>query len=338
MKDHDTLNKKLWDLETETLKKEVRDHIIRIVMFVKEIVEKDLNRSIVFRDCFLVGSMCGYNYTEKSDLDMHIIVKNDDSVDLLKVLLLYIKSNFNKKYPIKLKGIPIEINFELDNNLTSISNGVYSVRTDRWLQKPVHSNLDVEIDPKSLTDYEDDINNVLKSDDLNDVDSKLSKIYADRQRGLSSDGIFSSGNLIFKKMRDAGKLKALKDKRNELITQSLSLEETLSDILSRKRVSYFKTDDIQNIDSKAELVNIEACLLADLEEIVCAFNYMVEDEYDDVGHAQVLVRKYTFDEFDDFAKDIIQNLKNVSESDVKDFWIQLLDSEHNEVFEILNSN
>ena len=67
MKDHDTLNKKLWDLETETLKKEVRDHIIRIVMFVKEIVEKDLNRSIVFRDCFLVGSMCGYNYTEKSD-------------------------------------------------------------------------------------------------------------------------------------------------------------------------------------------------------------------------------------------------------------------------------
>lgn len=333
MKDNKTLNKKLWNIETNKLDEQVREHIIRIVKFLKDLVEENIDDSIIFRDCFLVGSMCGYNYTDESDLDLHIIVKDDKSKDLLHTLLNYIKSDFNKKYPITIRKIPIEINFELDTNITSITNGIYSIRADKWIQEPVHSDLDIEIDPKSLSDYNDEIDDVLDSDDINKVDKELSKIYHDRKHGLNTSGIFSAGNLMFRRIRNAGKIKALKDKKKELITRSLSLEETLTDVLQGNANTYYQTFYNPDIPLDAELANIESYNDKDNDEILCGFNYMVGSSDEKIGKLQTWVVSYKYDDLDKFIKDVTRE-GNISIDVVKEFWNQSITNDGEELLEL----
>ena len=71
---HDTLNSKLFDLETSKLKPEVLEKLLQISEeFLKSI--DPLTLSIA--DIRLVGSNASFNYNEQSDIDLHIIVNFD---------------------------------------------------------------------------------------------------------------------------------------------------------------------------------------------------------------------------------------------------------------------
>ena len=72
---HDTLNPKLWNSDN-TLKKEVREAILRIVDdFVSKLKEDEIKLEL--KDIKLVGSNCSYNYTDKSDLDIHLVADTE---------------------------------------------------------------------------------------------------------------------------------------------------------------------------------------------------------------------------------------------------------------------
>ena len=244
IKDHDELNSKLWDPNTKQLLPEVRQQILKIAKFIKDSVEEDLGFPVVFRDLFLVGSMAGYNYTPKSDIDLHIIVQDDKSNDMLFKLLNYIKTSFNKKYPITIKDIPIEVNFELDTNITSITNGIYSVRCNKWLQKPIKSDLEITIEPEAMNNYSDAIDTAINSDNIHTIDDTLARLYALRKQALAQGGEKAEGNLLFKQLRDQGQIKDLKDKRNDLIVKELSLGESFVSMHSNTN-SYFKKVEIK---------------------------------------------------------------------------------------------
>ena len=112
---HDELNPKLWD-ENGNLKPEVREKILEIA---KEFTDGLKEDGIKFdlKDIRLVGSNCSYNYTDKSDLDVHLIMDTDSLEcpdDLYPLLYSAYRSLFNGKLDIDFYGIPVELYVETE--------------------------------------------------------------------------------------------------------------------------------------------------------------------------------------------------------------------------------
>ena len=112
---HDELNPKLWD-ESGSLKPEVREKILEIA---KEFTDGLKEDGIKFdlKDIRLVGSNCSYNYTDKSDLDVHLIMDTDSLEcpdDLYPLLYSAYRSLFNGKLDIDFYGIPVELYVETE--------------------------------------------------------------------------------------------------------------------------------------------------------------------------------------------------------------------------------
>lgn len=114
---HDTLNPKLWDIETNTLKPEVKEKIMQIV---KDFCDDLENDEIKFnlKDVKLVGSNCSYNYNDKSDLDIHLVMDTKSLKcpdNLYPLLYSAYRSIWNKNHDIDFYGIPVEIFVETDD-------------------------------------------------------------------------------------------------------------------------------------------------------------------------------------------------------------------------------
>lgn len=112
---HDDLNPKLWD-ENGNLKPEVKEKILEIA---KEFTDGLKEDGIKFdlKDIRLVGSNCSYNYTDKSDLDVHLIMDTGSLEcpdDLYPLLYSAYRSLFNGKLDIDFYGIPVELYVETE--------------------------------------------------------------------------------------------------------------------------------------------------------------------------------------------------------------------------------
>lgn len=219
---HDELNPRIWD-EDNQLKPKIKKGILDIVNEFVDYIEYDL--PIV--DIVIVGSNASYNYTDKSDLDIHLIVNFeniDENKELVNALCQSWKTLFNKSYDIKLGGQPAELYVE-DMKTSTNSNGIYSVTNDKWLKYPtqihIPQDLDIEDD---LVQVEIEIENALDSNDLQEVEKMIDWLYYQRKLALQLHGEFSVGNLIFKAVRNDGLLDKLKEKRLELKSGELTVE------------------------------------------------------------------------------------------------------------------
>ena len=174
-----------------------------------------------------MGSNASYNYTKFSDLDIHIIVDLDNfpNKNLVKLLLDFYKSAFNKKYDIKIKGINVELYFEeKGNNL--ISNGVYSLDSKEWLKEPIQQDI-VEVDISDTLQYMlEKYEQVLMLNNKDEAQKLLDYLHENRQRSLSLEGEFGVDNLVFKEFRNRGYI----DKLKEIITNGESFELSLESL------------------------------------------------------------------------------------------------------------
>ena len=238
---HDTLNPKLWSKDNSLLP-EVSDKIFEIIEQFLETSEIDL--PIV--DARIVGSQASYNYTDESDLDIHLIANFDyiDAPDaLMQALCNCLKSDFNSSFDISIRGIETEIYVE-DINSISVSNGVYSIYDQAWVKFPkkIDSIPDVDISEK-FSNTIDEINRVLKSNNLDKIEFLINTIYLNRKNALANEGEYGPGNQLFKEIKRSGYLRKLKDARKELISKKLTLEhfrlteDSRSKLLSKSKSS-----------------------------------------------------------------------------------------------------
>lgn len=193
---HKTLNPKLFNIEDSTLKKDVRERLIEIAdLFVENLKENNVPIKVI--DYWLLGSNAAYNYGEFSDIDLHIIVNTDivEDSNILKLLYDYIKSSFNKNYNILVKGQEVEIYLE-DANTTSVSNGIYSLKKDKWVKTPKKED-PTTYDIESTEEYKrwKSIYKNLKDTEIEDF---INNLYLLRKESLSKEGEYGLGNLIFK--------------------------------------------------------------------------------------------------------------------------------------------
>lgn len=236
---HDILNPNIWTNDNH-LRPEVKDKLEEIVNeFLIELEENEIPIHIL--DVHLVGSNASYNYTDKSDLDVHIIANLEDvTCDpyVLNLLYGYFKSYFNDKYDISIHGVDVELYIE-DVNTSSISNGIYSLFDDEWVKFPEKIEVpDVDIS-KDIIPYKNMYDSAMDSKDGMEAIMLVDDLYLLRRNSLSTDGEYGIGNLIFKEFRNNGWLDKLKDLSNEYKSETLTLEqlnESLNDFMSMEHL------------------------------------------------------------------------------------------------------
>lgn len=219
---HDELNPKLW--QDNQLLPEVRQKIVDIVANFEEYVEIPIH--IV--DIVIVGSNAAYNYTQYSDLDVHVIV-NPEMVteipeDIQTMIYNMKKSSFNKEFDIKIKGIPVELYVE-DMHSSVVSNGIYSICDDRQVKEPKQNNSITKHNiEKDLEEWIEKINQAISTSDYDSISGTIDLLYLMRKNSIAIEGEYGKGNEIFKTLRDRGYLANIKEALNKSISKNLSLE------------------------------------------------------------------------------------------------------------------
>lgn len=224
---HDTLNKKLWDIQTNKLLPEVRQKIIEICASFEDYIRVPIE----ILDIQLVGSNASFNYTETSDLDVHLICNfevlgKDDAV--LKAYYETKKSQFNKETDITIRGIAVEM-YVQDVRSTVASNGIYSVCDDEWVKepKPIKSATKHNTE-KEVQKWSEVIQNVLSKKDYDEINKTLSALYLMRTNSIAVDGEQGKGNQIFKDLRSLGYINNLKEALLQSLSKELSLESLIT--------------------------------------------------------------------------------------------------------------
>lgn len=218
---HNELNPKIWD--GDKLDPDVKSKILEIVEEFKEYVE--IPMEVV--DVHILGSNASYNYTQYSDLDVHIVVNFEMMGDCTEILQAYYdteRSSFNDKYDISIHGVNVEMYVE-DVKANTVSNGIYSVYKDEWIKYPQRLDKipDIDLDPE-LSETIANIREILNGNDLDAVKDLINELYLMRKNSLATDGEYGKGNQIFKEIRNQGLLDELKDEMYKLTSQELSLE------------------------------------------------------------------------------------------------------------------
>lgn len=227
---HDTLSNKIWD--GDQLKSEVYDALVRIAReFIKTLKISD-NQQII--DVVITGSLCNYNYTKYSDIDLHIVLdyselcddcQSFDIDDCMKAK----KALWNERHDITIYGRDVELYAQDKSEHITGNAGIYSLKNKTWNQRPTkEEEIDYGdtaiMDKAKHTMYEIDAIIDEKSNDKESIEKLKEKIRSMRKAGLERAGEFSIENLAFKVLRNSGYIKRLYDYSIKAENDSLSLE------------------------------------------------------------------------------------------------------------------
>jgi predicted nucleotidyltransferase len=236
---HDELNPTFWtkeekkDGETEwVFDDRVRRKLVRIANEFFESFEEILKKKSIV-DIRLTGSLANYNYTNLSDLDVHVIVDlegiDDDNPKILKTAMDGLRFIWNIRHNITIRGYDVEM-YVQDAKEEHTASGLYSLLNGEWIKEP-------KFDPPTVDDANVDKKYQSIAYEIEQLESRLllisslpsnakelykravklkEKIMKMRKEGLSKDGEFSIGNLAFKKLRNEGYI----EKLIELISKS----------------------------------------------------------------------------------------------------------------------
>jgi len=216
---HKELNPKLW--QDEKLRKDVQLALLKIAKEFYQFLEIDIK----IIDIYVTGSQANYNYTDHSDLDLHLIVDyNTVSCDQPVGKLFDTKRKLWKEYhDITVNGIPVELYVE-DSNQPAVSS-TYSVLKDTWISKPEIPDTEFQEEEvkRIVIIWEKVIKGAMATNSLellNHVKDLLSQY---RKAGLAKSGEYGVPNLVFKSLRNDGMISALMEKIGDLKDRQLSL-------------------------------------------------------------------------------------------------------------------
>jgi hypothetical protein len=221
---HTRLNPKLWD--SDQLDTTVR---LKLLDIAHEFIKYLKLDSLPLKDIVITGSNTALTYTAYSDLDLHIIVNKDDipgGRDLVDQMFDAKRRLWNNTYDIKIRDIPVELYVEHSGE--HVEGSAYSVLTDQWLNRDIKK-------PQTMNSravqakYRSIVNNLQRvlqqSQRVEDMASIMTQLKNFRQSGLDRYGEFSTENLVFKSLRNAGWIEKIAARRQQLTNKELSLDE-----------------------------------------------------------------------------------------------------------------
>lgn len=199
-----TLNPKLWS--DDELKPEIKNKLLEIAEHFYSYLKID----VPILDVIFTGSNAHFNFSNVSDIDLHILIDFSkvgcSTLGLATELLNAKKTIYNSNRHITIKGYEVEL-YPQDINQIHSSTGQYSLIQNKWLRKPkVYTkptdNNEVLKLSKIFKELIDGVTQ-LEDDELKiDLATTIKKdIVKKRKQGLEADGEYSTGNLLFKKLR-----------------------------------------------------------------------------------------------------------------------------------------
>jgi hypothetical protein len=224
---HDNLNEKLWS--NKVLHKKIKNHLLKIASAWQEFAK--IPESAVL-DIIITGGNANYNYTEFSDIDLHLFVDKNKiaacNKDVLNDYLLDKKALWALHHDIKVVGYPVELYAQDVNEPTSKNQGVYSLLKNKWIKPPVKEKVNFN-DPlikhkvASIKHHIDFfVNN--KSNDVKKMQEYKEKIRKLRAASVQKGGEFSIENLVFKELRNKGYIEKFHDYIDHAQDHDLSLK------------------------------------------------------------------------------------------------------------------
>ncbi len=231
----DVLSPKFWE-KTESGHYKLKSKIKETLLVIADDFFESLGIDWVdVEDIILTGSLSNYNWSQYSDIDLHVVLpynEIDDNIELVKEYLNSKKIVWNNKHNIKIFGHDVEL-YAQDPNEPHFSTGIYSIMWDKWNIEPKvgkHTIDREKIKNKSsnIMSMIDTIESMYESGQyekvIRKVKSLLEKIKKMRSAGLESGGEYSPENLTFKVLRREGYIEKLMDLKDKSYEKSLSLD------------------------------------------------------------------------------------------------------------------
>jgi len=234
----DELNPTIWENPDSSSDAKMKEEIrLRLIEISEKFIEF-LGYEIFIQDITMTGSLSNYNWSEFSDIDLHVMYDFNESgpeKELFQDLFKLKKTLFNSTHDITVKGYEVEL-YVQDTNEPHISTGVYSVLYDEWIIEPSKEEVEInnEIIKEKVGQWEDMIDAVIEDiengdEDLEKSNEKIDKLKDRlkkyRQSGLEGDGEYSYENLVFKFLRRNGYIQKLFDFQNKVMDDRLSLSQ-----------------------------------------------------------------------------------------------------------------
>ena len=198
---------------------------------------------LLIEDVIFTGSLANYNWSEYSDIDLHVVCDfiqfSDTELPLYEELFKVKKTIFNTNHDIKIFGYEVEL-YVQNATEAHFSSGVYSVLYDEWDVKPEKedSNIDTKILKSKINHWKSQIDTVVDNATEKDIDEAREyikkfkeKLKKYRSSGLKKEGEYSYENLVFKYLRRSDYLEKLFNLENNLLDKELSLMEQNIDFL-----------------------------------------------------------------------------------------------------------
>lgn len=236
----ESLNPKIWTTPTNPNTSKLKDNIRLKLLEISNQFQEFIGLEIIVSDVHMTGSLANFNWSEFSDIDLHLIVDfsqfSQKQKELYSELFKLKKTLFNLQHNIKIYNYDVEL-YVQDESEEHTSSGVYSVLFNEWIVTPKKE--EFEVDKKTLmnkvnswmTKIDETIEQAKEEKDLTDslefLNKLRKKIKEYRSTGLSKGGEFSYENLVFKFLRRNGYIEKLFNFENDIIDKKLSLKESL---------------------------------------------------------------------------------------------------------------
>ena len=204
---HNNLNPKLWD--DGQLKPEVRGKLIQFAETWRDfaMIPKEMVQDIV-----MTGGNANYNYTDQSDIDVHLVVDRDGfgmPRDFIDQFLQDKKILWTMTHPdIKVYGYPLEPYAQDPAESIPMNQGQYSLMNAQWIQMPSNLNLDFtgnKVLQDKVDHYKHVVDRLIRSSASSAALKGIkNKITSARGPAIAKGGEFSLENLVFKELRNQG--------------------------------------------------------------------------------------------------------------------------------------
>lgn len=192
----------------------------------------------------LTGSICNYNWSDKSDIDLHLIAdfkEIDEKEDFVRAYLDSKKNEWNNEHDgLKIYGFPVELYVQNVGEMPK-SSGIYDLEENDWITKPSKSDVQpIKLDKFEIKDRAAKIMTIIDDmyDALDNADDSHSveeigddasylwkKVKNMRKDSLEKYGESGIGNIVYKVLRREGYLDKLFDLSNIVYDRTNSISE-----------------------------------------------------------------------------------------------------------------
>jgi len=217
---HDRLNPALWNGDKP------HDEVQRALLRIAREYYKFLKVKAPIRDILISGSQANYNYSQYSDIDLHLVFDFSDIQCDEPIIELFDSKRklWKKNHDIDIYGIPVEVYAE--DSLNPAVSACYSLLKGQWVRHPSTAQVNYNLGKvkQSVNTWSRLILFAIKQQDVDLCKQVMALLSHYRKLGLKAYGEFGTPNLVYKSLRNMQLLERLNTEIHDLEDELLSLD------------------------------------------------------------------------------------------------------------------